>query len=320
VSLLHPEGFHGQGRTRRYFEGWYLKVVSADRAQRWAIIPGLFLGTDGRAEAFIQVLDGVTARTWFVPYPRDRFRAEEDRFEVEVGASRFSSAGLTLAGSELPLEGEVRFSGLTPWPVTRRSPGIMDWYAYVPFMECYHGVVSLHHRLEGELRTRGGERVSLDGGVGYVEKDWGQAFPAAYVWLHSNTFASQRACLVGSIAVIPWLATSFPGFIVGLWLDGTLHRFATYTGARSVRLAITDTEVAWELESADLRLTLTAERRRGGLLHAPVRTEMHKRVEETLDSRVHVRLVERRTGTVRFEDTGECAGLEVHGDTARLVR
>jgi hypothetical protein len=196
----------------------------------------------------------------------------------------------------------------------------MDWYAYVPFMECYHGVVSLHHQLEGELRTREGERISLDGGTGYVEKDWGQAFPSAYVWVHSNTFRSSRACLVASIAVIPWLVTSFPGFIVGLWVDGTLHRFATYTGARSRRLAIDDRTVVWELESATLRLTLTAERRRGGLLHAPVRTELHKRVEETLDSRVEVRLTDRRTGEVRFEDTGECAGLEVHGDTRRLVR
>jgi hypothetical protein len=45
---------------------------------------------------------------------------------------------------------------------------------------------------------------------------------------------------------------------------------------------------------------------------------MHKRVEETLDSRVHVRLVERRTGAVRFEGVGECGGLEVHGDLDRL--
>ena len=29
-----------------------------------------------------------------------------------------------------------------------------------------------------------------------------------------------------------------------------------------------------------------AERRRGGLLHAPIRTQMHSRVEETLDARL----------------------------------
>ena len=244
--------------------------------------------------------------------------AEADRFEVRVGGSRFSSAGFTLAGPGLPLTGEVRFSGLTPWPVSWRSPGIMDWYAYVPFMECYHGVVSLHHRLEGALVTGDGERVSLDGGTGYVEKDWGQAFPAGYVWLHSNTFDRERVCLVASIAIIPWLFTSFPGFIVGLWVDGTLHRFATYTGAESRSVAIDDREVRWELEDRKFRLSLTAERRRGGLLHAPVRTEMHKRVEETLDATVHVRLTD-DDGHVLLDDTGSCAGLEVHGDLERLL-
>ncbi len=318
MSILHPEGFHGNGLTRRYFEGWYVKVVTADRSRRWAFIPGLFLSNDGKAEAFIQVLDGVTAQTWFVAYPREQFTALEDSFDARVGQSHFTSSGFTLEGAELPLTGSVKFSPLTPWPVTRTSPGIMGWYAYVPFMECYHGVVSLHHTLTGELTTKDGERVSLDGGVGYLEKDWGQAFPAGYVWMHSNTFAKSKACLIGSIAIIPWLFTSFPGFIVGLWIDGSLHRFATYTGAKSRRVTIGDTHVKWELEDAKYLLTLTAERKRGGLLHAPVRTEMHRRVEETLDSRIQVRLADRKTGVVVFEDVGECAGLEVHGDTAKL--
>jgi hypothetical protein len=354
VSILHPEGFHGNGLTRRYFEGWYVKVVTADRARRWAFIPGLFLSADGKAEAFIQILDGVTAETWFVPYPREQFTAQEDSFDVRVGRSHFSASGFTLEGDELPLTGSVKFSALTPWPVTRTSPGIMGWYAYVPFMECYHGVVSLNHTLQGELVTRDGERVSLEGGTGYIEKDWGQAFPAGYVWMHSNTFEKSKACLIGSIAIIPWLFTSFPGFIVGLWIQqsplggdavgertqqsplggdavgertqsplggdgtGTLYRFATYTGAKSRRVTIDDQTVRWELEDEKYLLTLTAERRRGGLLHAPVRTEMHRRVEETLDSRVHVRLADRKTGVVVFEDVGLCAGLEVHGDTAKL--
>jgi hypothetical protein len=55
-----------------------------------------------------------------------------------------------------------------------------------------------------------------------------------------------------------------------------------------------------------------------GLLHAPVRTEMHQRVAETLDGSVSVRLLDER-GRVAFEGVGECAGLEVHGAIDRLV-
>lgn len=315
--ILHPEAFHGHGKTRRFFEGWYFKLVSADQSQRWAVIPGLFLGEDGTAEAFVQVLDGVGSRTWYVPFAPDAFQASTERLDVRVGHCHFSSEGLVVGGEGLPLEGRVRFGPLTPWPVTLRSPGVMDWYGYVPFMECYHGVVSLHHSLAGALRVEGKD-VSFDGGVGFAEKDWGAAFPVGYVWMQTNQFPGSTTSLVASIALIPWLLGSFRGFIVGLWHDGRLHRFATYTGAKTERLIIDDAHVDWTMADRHHRLELRAARRRGGILHAPVRTQMHRRVEETLDARVHVRLTE-RSGRAVFEGEGACAGLEVHGDLARLL-
>jgi hypothetical protein len=45
---------------------------------------------------------------------------------------------------------------------------------------------------------------------------------------------------------------------------------------------------------------------------------MHKRVEETLDATVHVRLTD-ADGHVLLDDVGACAGLEVHGDLDRLL-
>lgn len=64
---------------------------------------------------------------------------------------------------------------------------------------------------------------------------------------------------------------------------------------------------------------MAAERVRGGLLYAPLRTAMHRRVEETLDARLRLRLTA-PDGAELFDGTGECAGLEVFGDTARLSR
>ena len=69
--------------------------------------------------------------------------------------------------------------------------------------------------LAGEL-VHEGTASSMDGGRGYLEKDWGAAFPAGYVWLQTNHFSDPATCLTGSIAVIPWLRSEFPGHIVGL--------------------------------------------------------------------------------------------------------
>ncbi len=325
----HPEAFHGRGAGRPFFEGWYVKLVSADRAHRWAVIPGVFRG-DGRGdmpadEAFVQVLDGVAGRSWYHRFDPEEFAASDRRFEVRVGGNIFDSDGATL---DLPqLRGRISYAtALQPWPVTLREPGIMGWYGLVPFMECFHGVVSFGHDLGGTLQVEGRE-VDFGGGRGYIEKDWGQAFPAGYVWLASNHIDAvgvgivggvTDASLVASVAIIPWLRGSFRGSIVGLRHGGRLYRWTTYNRSRERRLTIDDDRVRWSMAGPDGRLDLEAERVRGGLLHAPLRTAMHQRVEETLDARVMIRHTD-AAGCVLLEGVGTCAGLEVFGDTTRLL-
>jgi len=320
-STLHPDGFHGQHATPPYFEGWYVKLVSADRSTRLAVIPGVFMGQSGEYgaidEAFVQVLDGATGRSWYHRYDASEFHADADRFDVTIGGNHFDSSGFTL---DLPnLTGRIDVATpLDPWPVTVRSPGVMGWYAWMPFMECYHGVCSFGHSLSGELELDGVSH-SLNDGRGYIEKDWGQAFPAGYVWMHSNHFTSPDTSLMGSIALIPWLRSEFRGFLVGIKHDGQLHTFATYTGAKTTLLEVDDEQVRWSLRARNgSTLHLVAERVEGTLLHAPIRTEMHRRVEETLDASVGVRLID-PLGKVLLDDIGYVAGLEVHGDTEKLL-
>lgn len=317
-GIFHPEAFHGHGRSKRYFEGWYVKVVSADQKTRWAVIPGVFLGLDGGVnEAFIQLLDGSTGRSWYHKFDTSEFSASADEFDVTLGKNHFSSKGVTL---DLPkLRGSISFeSKLDPWPVKPLSPGIMGWFGAVPFMECFHGIVSFGHELAGEMAVEG-KKVSFTGGRGYIEKDWGRAFPSGYVWLHSNHIDSDpEASLIGSVAIIPWIGRPFRGYIVGLKHSGKLHRWTTYNGAKEIELTITDTHVQWQLSSKDGNLTLSADRVRGGLLHAPIRTEMHQRVDETLDAVIHIKHTD-RAGHVLLEGKGLVGAMEVHGDLQRLL-
>jgi tocopherol cyclase len=317
-GIFHPEAFHGHGRSKRYFEGWYVKVVSADQKARWAVIPGVFLGLDGGVnEAFIQLLDGSTGRSWYHKFDTSEFSASADEFDVTLGKNHFSRKGVTL---DLPeLRGSITFeSELDPWPVKPLSPGIMGWFGAVPFMECFHGIVSFGHDLAGELAVEG-KQVSFAGGRGYIEKDWGRAFPSGYVWLHSNHIDSDpEASLIGSVAIIPWIGRPFRGYIVGLKHSGKLHRWTTYNGAKELELTITDTHVQWQLSSKDGLLTLSADRVRGGLLHAPIRTEMHQRVDETLDAVIHIKHTD-RNGQVLLEGQGLVGAMEVHGDLKRLL-
>ena len=317
-GILNPGLYHGFNKKPPFFEGWYFKMISADERHKIAIIPGIFLGQN--AHSFVQVLDGVEGTTAYIKYPTEDFQADDRRFAIQIGENHFDESKLVLAvdSPEAKLSGEIQLGKLNPWPVTLLSPGIMGWYAWVPRMECYHGVLSFSHSLQGSL-TLNGKVMDLSGGKGYIEKDWGQAFPSAWVWFQSNHFAGQTASITASVALIPWLGQAFRGFIVGLWLDGKLHRFATYSGGRIEKLQVFDDHVNWVLRNRESRLFLKTYRAKGGLLRGPTRVDMGQRVAETLNATVEVRL-ESLSGEVLFEGLGEHTGLEVMGDLPRLLR
>jgi hypothetical protein len=249
------------------------------------------------------------------------FWAAEDELDLRIGPNRFTSAGLSLdlQSETLGLRGELAFRGLVSWPVTLLSPGIMGWYGWVPFMETYHGVVSLDHQIEGMLVIED-EVIDFSGGRGYTEKDWGRSFPSAWIWFQSNHFREAGICLTASLAIIPWIGRSFPGLIVGLWYGGQLHRFATYTGAKTETLAIGDEEVVWTVSDRRHRLEMRARRVGGGLLQAPSTEDMDRRIVETLDGEVRVALfsVDGEHTRQLMDDVGRYAGLEAAGDVRRL--
>lgn len=332
TTLRNPALYHGQGKKPPFFEGWYFKLVNAAETRPVAIIPGIFIASEpGASHAFIQTLDGHSGRSSYHRYPAAEFQAARGRFDIRIGPNRFHAGGvlLDIARPEGQMRGELRFDRLTPWPVTWASPGIMGWYAYVPFMECYHGVLSFDHGISGQL-TMDGAPLAFDGGRGYLEKDWGQAFPRAWIWMQSNHFGAGAvgASLTASVAIIPWLRGAFPGFIVGLRHNGHLYRFSTYSGALTERLDLADTHVAWRLrgrtgpDKAHYRLVVDAWRAEGGLLHAPERVAMQQRVLESLTARLDVRLLRLDGGreVTIFEGVGRHAGLEIVGPIVEIRR
>jgi hypothetical protein len=318
-AVWHPDEFHGWGMQRRYFEGWYFKLVSADEQHALAIIPGISMADNGEKHAFIQVMDGKACTADYHRFVADDFKPSSRSFEVSLGNNVFSGQKLLL---DLPqIKGEIHFRDTQPWPKMLGAPGIMGWYSFVPFMECNHGVVSLHHQLDGQLSitdaaTGVSSMADFSGGKGYMEKDWGRSFPKAYVWMQSNHFNTHdRASLLASVAHIPWLNSHFIGFISGFWLDGKLFKFATYTGARKY-LTIHDEQVELIFKSPTLELRILAIQAAGTALRSPISGEMTGKIQESLQATIQVELLER--GKRIFEGTGRNAGLEVAGEVQVL--
>ncbi len=319
-TTLHPGWYHG-GKPP-FFEGWYFKMVSADRSRRFAVIPGVFLSDDpAKAHAFVQVFDGVSGQATFHRYPLDQFVAQRGEFDVRIGANRFrlSDISLDIQDDLRSVTGNLSFGTAIPWPVTLTEPGVMGWFGWLPIMECYHGVLSMDHAIAGALIVDG-QAFDFTGGRGYIEKDWGRSFPGGWVWMQSNHFEQPDTSFTGSIAITPLLGRWFPGFLAGLWHEGTFHRFATYTGAKVEKLSVHDESVEWVIRSGRQRLEIIGHRASASILPGPDRVEMGKRVPETLKAALDLRLIDLQSNHPIFSGRGECAGLEVAGDIDKLLR
>jgi hypothetical protein len=316
-KLTHPLLFQGSTAKKRYFEGWYFKQVSADGRSVFALIPGISLSPRG-SHSFVQVIDGTTGATRWFSYPLDAFRWSRNRFEIQVGENRFSdtSADVQLTDGAGSIEAHLRYHGLTPLPFSLGSPGVMGRYTYAPFMECYHAIGSLDHRVEGSV-TVDGSRFDFSDGRGYIEKDWGTSFPRAWIWAQSNSSEEPGTSFVFSLARIPWLGRFFPGFFSLLLERGRLHRMATYTGARIVAARLSGRELALDISDRESVILLRAERSHEGVLLAPEQGAMDRRIGESIDARLHVTMTD-LSGKVLFNGSGSAAGLEVVGDMSIL--
>ena len=316
-ALWHPECYHGWGRSKRFFEGWYYKLVSLNETHAFAIIPGIAMDENGQQQAFIQVLDGKNDSAWYHRFPAEDFRPTAKKHALWIGNNFFSEDKIIL---DLPdLKGEISFEGTVPWSSSFLSPGIMGPFSFVPLMECYHGILSMNHRLKGTLCFKQ-ESISFSEGLGYTEKDWGHSFPSGYLWMQSNHFSTEGVSVKASMAVIPWLGSSFIGHIAGVLYNKKLYEFTTYNGTRVKQCSITEKSVKIEMENRQYRLSLYAKRDRATSLAAPIAGFMDARIEESMKASIEVSLFDKKTNTLLLKDKGTSAGIEVAGDHQRLIR
>ena len=314
-ALWNPDMYHGWGKSKNYFEGWYFKIVDPNEQYVFAIIPGISKGTEeNRQHAFIQLFDGKNCKATYHEFPMTAFQASPDKFALKLADNYFSAKKVQL---NLPnLQGELHFKNPYPWPKMLGAPGIMGWYSFVPFMECYHGVVSMNHLLAGHLKINQ-QNVRFTGGKGYIEKDWGRSFPSCWIWMQSNHFDTDYpVSLIASVANIPWIGTHFIGYIVGFLVHQKLYRFATYTGAM-MKAQLEDEKVLLTFKDRKNRLVITAHQAKGSDLLSPISGDMKAKVNESIQATIEVELYEKEQ--LIFKGMGRNGGLEVAGEVAQLL-
>jgi len=320
-KMKDPAMFQGNNKRRKYFEGWYFKMVSADGSSILSVIPGISLSHNGEEQhAFIQIIDGKTANTFYYDFPIEDFAFSKERFAVRIGNNYFSENSLVLdiQNDATSIIGSIQMSNQVHLTNNKKKKvGIMGWYRFAPFMQCYHGVVSLNHQLTGTI-TMDNETYNFENGVGYIEKDWGKSMPSSWVWLQSNNFNSDKTSFMLSVANIPWLGRSFTGFLGFFLHNGTVQRFGTYTNANLVMEASISDTIIIIISDKKFNYHIEAYRTQSGLLKAPVKGSMDRRIAESIDATLKLIVTDKKTNII-FEENTSIAGLEIVGNIRKLV-
>ena len=274
--LKNPILFQGWGKKSNYFEGWYYKLVDVKNNIALAVIPGISLNNQD-PHAFIQVIDGVQCKSTYHRFPINAFKNSDTAHYVNVDNNIFSEDMMSLNLKEIQCE--LALSSWTKLSYKWYRPGIMGCYAYIPTMQCYHGLGSMNHNIVGSLKLYD-QSYELQSAKGYIEKDWGSSFPKSWIWIQCNSFSGAPDLSVfASIAHIPWMKAHFIGFLGAIYINEKIEIFSTYTGARR-KTIITEKQVTIEYQNKSNFLKIEATKAPGADLLSPISGEMRGKVND----------------------------------------
>ncbi len=219
-------------KRKGFFEGWYFKHQAGSRII--AFIPSFNTDASGKSRVLIQIITNDNSHT--VSYPLGDLRIDRKNSIIRVGNNVFSKKGMIvdIDTGELKVKGILRYGKMTPIGYT-----IMGIFQYFPGMECKHEIISMYHKVYGNL-TYNGKLYRFSPGTGYMEKDRGYSFPESYFWIQCNYFPGDKCSVFISIADIPYHGIRFQGCICALRYHNREYRLATYLGVKIIKYSRTE--------------------------------------------------------------------------------
>lgn len=261
--------YHGKCKCKKYFEGWYFK--HQDDNNMISIIPGISIDDNGSKSAFIQII--TNRNSYQVGYPIKDCYFDHKRLYIKIGRNVFTKGGIKLDIKR----GDVILKGRLTYGVFHRiGYDIMGPFRLIPFMACNHSIISLSHRVNGDLLLNG-DKINFTNGKGYIESDWGHSFPSSYLWNQCNYFTKDNTSIILSIASIPFLWFSFTGCICVIEYKGKKIRLATYLGAKVLYYH----ENGCCIEQGKYRLRVEMQEKNANELAAPFQGNMSKTITES---------------------------------------
>ena len=344
MSLQTPHsGYHWDGSSQRFFEGWYDRVTLPDEAQTFAFMYSIEnpIGDQPHSGGAAQILgpdDQYLCRT----FPDvQRFWGAKDR----LAFGHWGKTDLTTPQELSPTEfehhvqegyqstatlnqGSIRDPGkdfYCSWcydikPVygwgdpQQPQQSTAGWLSYLPIFEPGWQILMAHGLATGWIDWNG-NRYEFTDAPAYKEKNWGRSFPQRWFWLNCNSFTDEPDLALtaggGRREVLWWMESVA---LVCLHYRGKFYEFVPWNAQVSWQI---EPWGKWQMQAVnqDYEITLTGTTDAPGTpLRAPTEQGLIFACRDTMKGQLTLELRDRRGKTLLKADSDLC-GLEIGGSS-----
>lgn len=306
-KIYAPELFHSKLKRSRFFECWEHKLISEDGQDILIVIGVIILGKEKLC--YNEVIDGKSGKSYLVKYPINDYKPKNN--ECRYANTTFSKDGieLNLEDDEFRISGRITFGDLKKFPSNIFSPGLMSYYSFLPFMESYFSLISLHHSINGKI-TINNNVYNFDNGSSYIEKGWGKKFPDSWLMIHCNTFTESNSSFFLTASPVKVLGATIIGIQCYIMDGEKLINFSTYKKGKITQFKRVNKTLNIELKNKTHHLDITVIPKKYGRMRVPSFRNKELYVLESSDSIVYINLLQNNNIIQSFEGKNASYTLE----------
>jgi tocopherol cyclase len=344
IDLLKTphSGYHWDGSSDRFFEGWYYRVTIPELEKSFAFMYSLDdpIGDRPQSGGAAQILtsdDEYLCRTfpnvkkfWATKndlrlghWGKNNFKLQPQFLEPSIFKNAIEQGYQITATIN---QGSIRDSGngnyckwlyqiepIYRWGNPKRSQqATAGLLSYLPIFEPGWQVLMAHGLATGAIDWNG-KIYEFTNAPAYSEKNWGRSFPQKWFWINCNSFSNVSDLALTAVAgkrqVLWWMES--PG-LIGLHYQNKFYEFVPWNSQISWQIQPWG---EWKMQAYNSKyyveiLGLTEDG--GSLVRVPTKNGLAFRCRDTMKGKLSIELRE-DTGKTIVKAYSSLAGLEIGG-------
>lgn len=337
-------GYHWDGISQRFFEGWYFRITLPEIGENFAFMYSIDdpMGGQPHSGGAVQIL-GAKEEYLSRSFPKVKgFWAEKNRLSLghwgkqnlnikpqPLSADKFAShikEGYQISGNvhqgyiynpsnSQYCHWQYEIKPIYGWGnLQNPSQATGGLLSYLPIFDPGWQVLMAHGLATGWIDWNG-QKYRFQDAPTYGEKNWGCSFPQKWFWINCNSFAEADDLAItsaGGIRQVLWWSEEVG--LIGIHYQGKFYQFAPWNAQVSWQVQ------PWgkwrvEAENDNFRVKLTGTTDLSGtFVRVPTEQGLIFNCRDTLQGNLNVTLWESDSNNVLINGSSAMAGLEVGGE------